>query len=309
MHFLKKAVLTLVSLMLLSDTVVYAQTYYDGATKNVSMSHDGYAQLKEYLIAGDYRLTTTIPQFAYAECLEHGRQWLAFDDTEKFWHEKGFKLIFPKYKYRILGHKTVILAGGGSVDDMGFVGRLYLDRIGDYKGSMAGAPGFFGRKVDIAGTNNSTSQWSSFTLIGYDDNDNITEIVSAHKESCHKKITIGGIAIGTSVGKLRSLYGDPATKEGTFPYNIRSSIWKYPAQGWEFEIVDNLVESITIYPDSDRRFDDTGLGPKSSDVDFIAHFGKVRRYSDFRVCFLNEGTSIWLYDDGRMKFMLTPMSI
>ena len=71
--------------------------------------------------------------------------------------------------------------------------------------------------------------------------------------------SVGGIFLGMHKDNVIKLYGQPSSVDG--------NIWKY-REGFDIEFGGDVVLSITIYKNSDRRFDRSGLSANNTREDF-----------------------------------------
>ena len=130
-----------------------------------------------------------------------------------------------------------------------------------------------------------TNNWDSMTIRSSDGFVNYF-----HKEIVHKSVTVGGIAIGTPISKLVSIYGEPTRKGG---YN--NNMWYYDADNWYFEIQDGLVYRIYLPKGSTRILDDYGIGSNNSRQEIETKFNKSLAAGRFE---LYDGTYLWYDNDG-----------
>lgn len=75
--------------------------------------------------------------------------------------------------------------------------------------------------------------------------------------------SVGGIFLGMNKDDVIKLYGQPSSVNN----NMGHITWKY-REGFDIEFGGDVVLSITIYKNSDRRFDRSGLSANNTKDDF-----------------------------------------
>lgn len=107
--------------------------------------------------------------------------------------------------------------------------------------------------------------------------------------------SVGGIYLGMHKDDVTKLYGQPTSVKNEGRYII----WKY-REGFDVAVENGIVLSITIYKNSDRRFDWSGLSANSSRDDFAYKYGKrVGRRGGIKIGY---GETIFIYED-KVKLM------
>ena len=96
--------------------------------------------------------------------------------------------------------------------------------------------------------------------------------------------SIGGIYIGMDKDKVLKLYGQPSSTH----VERMVTTWKYK-EGFDVTIVGGVVMTIIIYPDSDRRFDWSGLSARDS---FDAFKNKYKHGYTERSYYIGHGEGI-----------------
>lgn len=81
--------------------------------------------------------------------------------------------------------------------------------------------------------------------------------------------SMGGIYLGMSKEALVQLYKEPTTK--TTERN--QDCWQYDSHKFAVLFKNDVIVSIIIYKDSDRRFDKSGLGPNDSPAAYAGVYG------------------------------------
>ena len=92
--------------------------------------------------------------------------------------------------------------------------------------------------------------------------------------------SVGGIYLGMNKDKVLSMYGQPSKiDEQNFRNSLNSSTWSYEKIGLELRFSGDIVSSITIYPNSNLRFNKSGLSANDS-MDSYKNFYRVSKISD-----------------------------
>ena len=77
--------------------------------------------------------------------------------------------------------------------------------------------------------------------------------------------SVGGIYLGMYKDKVLSLYGQPSKiDEYIFDTYLNSATWSYEKIGLELKFSGDIVSRITIYPNSNLRFNKSGLSANDS---------------------------------------------
>ncbi len=105
--------------------------------------------------------------------------------------------------------------------------------------------------------------------------------------------SIGGIYIGMDKDEVLRLYGQPSKIEDD--RGRHKTLWKYSADGFEVSFSRNIVGSITIYANSDRRLDWSGLSAN----DDISVFSRIYNPPSVRkhAMYIGHGELVYVYDD------------
>ena len=85
--------------------------------------------------------------------------------------------------------------------------------------------------------------------------------------------SLGGLYLGISKEEVLKLYGKPTSEENSRPGNSR---WKYDKQGFAIAFDANVAHVITLYSDSNLKFDTSGLTYKDSFQAFRDAYGMKR---------------------------------
>ena len=101
--------------------------------------------------------------------------------------------------------------------------------------------------------------------------------------------SIGGIYIGMSKNQVLKLYGNPSSEKykyagtGIFleDFYFDSNIWKYDKDGFEVKFIGDFVFSITMYPNSNRKFDKSGLSANDSKLTYERKYNSKIHNGDF----------------------------
>lgn len=100
--------------------------------------------------------------------------------------------------------------------------------------------------------------------------------------------SVGGIYLGMDKDDVIKLYGQPSSVDGN------RNIWKY-REGFDVQFQAGVVNSITIYKNSDRRFDRSGLSANNSKADFERKYNS--KFSSRNLMVIGHGEMIFARDN------------
>ena len=101
-----------------------------------------------------------------------------------------------------------------------------------------------------------------------------------------------GAYLGMKAEEVRRIYGEPDSREGTFPYEI----WHYEKEGAHVYIYANVVTDIRLEKGCKKTFRRSGLGADDDWNSYAAYYGGVT-YPDEEVVAASEEDSEYIRID------------
>lgn len=184
---------------------------------------------------------------------------------------------------------------------------LTIDGNGTINGYKVLSVGYTGDsvafyKVRIADGNSIGEVYLAHFGQGYHDTLILNEKIALRNSQKARYVeSVGGVYLGMNKNQLVALYGQPSVKgeEG------RNEAWTYNKEGFRVcfdRATASVINSITIFPNGNRRFDGTGLSARDSLQTFISGYSATpygrRMYS------IGHGEGIYQRDGNITLFAL-----